>query len=276
LRRSRKALESNPRVSGSLLSLTVLLAALVVGGTLADPESPPSDRRAHLLVVPHSFEGRAALGRSDAHVVARYEEFTLVEAVGGDDERLRRAGADRRDDMREVTLPAAKLDPRRDRPSLAAKGARDRDETLAVVQFVGPVKARWLERLEESGARVVQYASQNAYVVHANGAEVDRLARLVGTDAAVRAVTPVAAADKVDDSLTRGGARTMAVQTIAGEAGAPARRKATAAGRMVRSESSVGDLRTQFVRIDGAEAAALAEEPGGRLDHAVVAAPVAG
>jgi hypothetical protein len=95
-----------------------------------------------------------------------------------------------------------------------------------------------------------------------DGAEVDRLAGLVGTDTAVRAVTPVAADDKVDDSLLRGGARTMAVQTIAGEAGAPARQEATAAGRTVRSESSVGELRTQFVRIDGAAVAALAGEPG--------------
>jgi hypothetical protein len=70
------------------------------------------------------------------------KEFTLVEAAGSADERLRRARADRRDDMREVMLPAAKLDPRRE--ALAGKRARERDETSAVVQFVGLVRpAGW-------------------------------------------------------------------------------------------------------------------------------------
>ena len=240
----------------------MLLAALVAGGTLAGAQSSPADDRPHFLVVPNDPEGEAALARSDARVVARYGEFTLVEAAGGDDSRLRRAGADRRDDMREVSLPSAEFDPRSDRASLAAKSTPEPDEALAVVQFVGPVKDAWLARLEDTGARVVQYASQNAYVVHARGAEVDRLAGLVGTDTAVRAVTPVAARDKVDDALTSGGVRTMAVQTIAGDPGAAARREATAGGPRVRAETSVGELRTQFVRIDGAEAAALAADPG--------------
>jgi hypothetical protein len=72
----------------------------VTGGTLAGAQSPPGGDRPHLLVVPNEPEGEAALARSDARVIARYGEFTLVEAAGGDDARLRRAGADRRDDMR--------------------------------------------------------------------------------------------------------------------------------------------------------------------------------
>src|SRR5919109_387790 len=201
-----------PRINrsrfGSLLSSVLLLTALVAGGTLADAQLPQPDDRTHLLVVPSTPAGRAALARSDARVVARYGEFTLVEATGTDDERLRRAGADRRDDMREVSLPAGELDPRRDRASLAAKHAPDRDEVLAVVQFVGPVKEAWFERLRDTGAQVVQYASQNAYLVHARDAGVERLAGLVGTDPAVRAVAPVVAGDKVTGGLVRGGERT--------------------------------------------------------------------
>jgi len=234
----------------------------VAGGRLADAQSPPADDRPHLLVVPHSPEGDAAIDRTDARMVARYREFSIVEAAGGDDARLRQAGADRRDDMREVSLPAAEFDPRSERRSLAAKATPDREEALAVVQFVGPVKDAWRTRLEDTGAHVVQYASQNAYLVHADGAEVDRLAGLVGTDTAVRAVTPVRPEDKVDDSLTSDGRRPMAVQTVAGDAGAAARRQAAAAGPSVRAESTVGDLRAQFVRVDSAEAAALAAEPG--------------
>jgi nucleotidyltransferase/DNA polymerase involved in DNA repair len=104
----------------------LLLAAVVAGGTLAGAQSPRTDAQPHLLVVPHSLEGAAALQRSDARVVARYKEFSLVEAAGGDAARLRQPGADRRDDMREVSLPAAELDPRSDRASLAAGAARIR------------------------------------------------------------------------------------------------------------------------------------------------------
>jgi subtilisin-like proprotein convertase family protein len=238
------------------------LAALVAGGALAGAQSPPADERPHLLVVPRSPEGQAALDLSDARVVARYEEFTLVEAAGGDDARLRRAGADRRDDMREVSLPAAEFDPRRQRGSLAARGGPDPDEAQALVQFIGPVKDAWLARVEDTGVRLVQYASQNAYLVHASGAEVDRLAGLAGTDTAVRAVTPVAPGDKIGDALTAGGPHAMAVQTIDGEPGSEARRETAAAGPRVRVESAVGGLITQFVRLDGAEAAELAEDPG--------------
>jgi hypothetical protein len=119
----------------------------VAGGTLAGAQSPPADDRPHLLLVPHDPEGDAALARSDARVVARYGEFTLVEAAGGGDTRLRRAGSDRRDDMREVSLPSAEFDPSSERDSLAAKGTPEPDETLAVVQFVGPMKDAWLARL---------------------------------------------------------------------------------------------------------------------------------
>jgi subtilisin-like proprotein convertase family protein len=238
-----------------------VLAVLVTGGALAGAQSPPADDRPHLLLVPHTPEGRAALDRGDARVIARYEEFTLAEAAGGADARLRHAGADRRDDMREVSLPAAELDPKAERASLAAKEAPERDEALAVVQFIGPVKESWLERLEATGARVVQYAAQNAYVVHARGDALARVERLVGTDTAVRAVAPVRARDKVEDALTRGDTRSVAVQTIAGPAGAGARREALAAGPRVRAESQVGELRTQFLELDGAEAATLATDP---------------
>ena len=155
-------------------------------------------------MVPNTAEGQAALTRGDARVVARYGEFTLAEAVGEDDARLREAGADRRDDMREVGLPDAEVDPLADRASLAAKAAPDRGEVLALVQFVGPVKDDWVGRLEATGARVVQYMAENGYVVWARGGSVDRLRALVGTDPAVRAITPVAAGDKVDGCACRG------------------------------------------------------------------------
>jgi subtilisin-like proprotein convertase family protein len=208
--------------------------------------------------VPDTARAGAALERSNARTVARYGEFTLVEARGEDEAALRGAGADRRDDMREVGLPGGVFDPLRGRASLADKDAADPNEALAVVQFEGPVKDAWLERLRDSGAGIVQYVAQNGYLVHASGEEVDRLAALVGTDSAVRAVTRVTADDKKSEGL---GAGLVAVQTLAGAEGEDARRTAAASGRSVRGASTVGGLTTQFVSLSGAEIDALAAEP---------------
>ena len=106
-----------------------------MGGALADAQSPDrrESARRHLLVVPTDPAGEAALASTDARLVARYGAFSLVEAGGADDVRLRRAGADRRDDMRRVRTAAGGLDPKTERASLAGKQAPGRREVLALV-----------------------------------------------------------------------------------------------------------------------------------------------
>ena len=179
-----------------------LLLAALSSAVLADaepgPPAPAVSPAEHLLLVPKTADGVVALAQADARVVARYESFALVEAAGEDDRRLRDAGAQRRDDMREVATAAGEFDPETDRASLAGKRAPDRDEVLALVQFVGPPKDAWVERLRATGARIVTYQAENAYVVHASGEAAERVAELVGTDPAVRAVVPLGAADKLE------------------------------------------------------------------------------
>ena len=132
---------------------------MVFPGADAPGAPPGADRSPHLLVVPNSAEGQAALARSDARVVSRYGEFTLVEAAGADDERLREAGADRRDDMREVGLPDAEVDPLAERASLAAKAAPDRDEVLAA----GPVRGSGEGRVAWNGSRPPAFGSSSTW-----------------------------------------------------------------------------------------------------------------
>jgi hypothetical protein len=186
----------------------------VASGVLATAQSPPPDNAPHLLLVPSDAEGTAALARTDARVIARYESFSLVEARGGDDQRLRSAGAERRDDMRTVETAAGEIDPASERSSLAAKEGPDREETLALVQFVGPPKPAWVERLRETGAAVLTYQAENSYVVHAQGAVVDRLAALQGRHPAVRTVSVLAAADKLEERTS--GSGVFAVTTVSG------------------------------------------------------------
>jgi subtilisin-like proprotein convertase family protein len=236
-----------------------LLAGLAVG-VLATAQSPPPDNQRHLLLVPSDAEGAAALARTDARVIARYEAFSLVEAQGADDRRLRSAGADRRDDMRTVETAAGEIDPLDDRRSLAGKEAPERDEALALVQFIGPPKEAWLERLRATGARVVTYQAENAYIVHASGAVLDRLAAMQGTDPAVRAVSVMTAADKLEERSSRSGL--FAVTTVTGAPGAEARAEAARAGSAAAPPVTVGALRTDYHALSSAEVAELATDTG--------------
>jgi subtilisin-like proprotein convertase family protein len=252
------------RIVVSRIVSLVIAAGLLAGiasGVLATAQSPPPDNRRHLLLVPSDAEGTAALARTDARVIAKYEAFSLVEAQGGDDERLRRAGADRRDDMRTVETAAGEIDPLDDRRSLAGKEAPERDETLALVQFIGPPKEAWVERLRETGARIVTYQAENAYVVHASGAAVDRLAALQGGYPAVRAVSVLTAADKLEERSSVTGV--FAVTTVTGGPGEEARDEAAAmAGAAAAPPVNVGALRTDYRALTSAEVAELARDPG--------------
>ncbi|MEA2454182.1 MAG: hypothetical protein QOI45_444, partial [Thermoleophilaceae bacterium] len=93
-----------------LFTIVSLLIAALSSAVLADAEPPPPSLPGeHLLLVPQTADGVVALAGADARVVARYESFSLVEAEGEDYRRLRAAGADRRDDMREVTTAAGAI-----------------------------------------------------------------------------------------------------------------------------------------------------------------------
>ena len=242
----------------SIISSTLVLGGLI-GGALADAQSDPPDTASHLLVVPDTAEGEAALALTDARVVASYESFALVEAAGADDQRLRRAGADRRDDMRTVRTAAGTIDPKRARSSLAGKDAPERDEVLALVQFIGPPKDAWLERLRETGARIVIYQPENSYVVHASGDEVDRVAALVGSYPPVRAVAVLTERDKLEAPSSPTG--WYAVQTVSGSEGESAREAASDAGTQVSRAVSAGTLHTQYLQLTAVEASELARDP---------------
>ena len=237
--------------------------AALVGGTLADaqPQEPPpqSERLSHLLVVPDTPESNAALAGGDARVVARYGSFSLVEAAGPDEGRLRRAGADRRDDMRTVRTAAGEVDPATERLGLAAKGGPELDEVLALVQFVGPVKDAWLDRVRATGARLVTYQAENSYVVHADGDEVDALAALAGSYPPVRAVAALTVADKLESPEVHTGR--YAVQTVTGAEGADARDEASGAGAAAGRSVAIAGLHTQYLTLSAAEAADLARDP---------------
>ena len=141
---------------------TALLALLAFAAwsfsTQAAAEKPPADNSLHLVVVPTRPRAQGALPRSiGAREVARYDSFTLVEAVGADVASLVSVGGEVRDDMRQVRIGKRTVDPATDRISLldksgsAMRSAGAGDGGLAVVQYVGPLKDIWTDAVEKTG-----------------------------------------------------------------------------------------------------------------------------
>ncbi len=220
----------------------------------SDADGPAALEGRHLYLVPDTPEGAVATEVVNARVVARYESFSLVSADGSAHEALRLAGADRRDDMRSVGTAAGALDPPR-RRSLAAGSS----ETLALVQFVGPVKDAWLERLRGTGATIITYMAQNAYLAYASGAGAAALSKLAADDA-VRAVVPFTAADKAAPGIAESGIANVAVETLAGAPGAAAR-EILAGGDELQPPAAFGGTSTRFAAIDADRIDELAADP---------------
>ena len=245
------------RAAPALALLVLVLVAVSAHAEHTAPGTAP-----HIFSVPSDGPAAVVLARTQARVVARYATFTLVEAEGDDASRLRRAGADQRDDMREVKLGSQVVDPLRERAPLATKPHSPQGPGLAVVQFVGPIKDAWLDRLRSTGVRVVTYMAENGYLVHGSAEELAGAAALFGADAAVRTVVPFTGADKLGAGVKSTGRQRFAVQTLSGVAGSPARRRVDRIGRRLQATTAVGPFRTQVVELDAAEAATLAADPG--------------
>ena len=224
-----------------------------VPSPMADTVSALDGR--HVYIVPSTADGAAAMKAADADVIAEYPSFSLVSADGSKNRLLVNAGADIRDDMSAVTVADGKLDPSSE-PQLAATSG----PSLAIVQFVGPIKDKWLETLRKTGATVVSYISENAYIVHASSAQTAAVSALAAEDE-VRAVTPFTAAEKTAPGIESSGTVEVAVETIAGAPGAAAR-KVLAEGDELRAHAAFGGTVTKFAALDAAQVDALSTDPG--------------
>src|SRR6185369_1884307 len=59
--------------------------------------------------------------------------------------------------------------------SLDAAQSDSASRKLRLVQFIGPVKREWLDRLRSSGVELVAYLPNNAYLVYGNEAARSQL-----------------------------------------------------------------------------------------------------
>jgi len=116
------------------------------------------------------------LAAKGAKVIGEYGAFTAMEAddalvAGANSNHLEVA-----DDWNVIRLNAREMDTtaaevkalRKPRGSFAGK-------MLHLVQFAGPVKVEWLEALKQSGARIVSYIPENAYLIYGDAPSLARM-----------------------------------------------------------------------------------------------------
>ncbi len=134
--------------------------------------------------------GDAMLGRAlEQHALVHLEDYgsfaigIVDEALFGGRDAFANAGFDVRDHMGIVGFDGAPIDtssPEHAAASLATLPAHlltqeravlspDMSRTLFVIQFAGPVRDEWLEKLTRSGAEIVAYIPENAYIVGVEG-----------------------------------------------------------------------------------------------------------
>ena len=116
-------------------------------------------------------------------LVADYGGFQIIQADDTVLTNLDVSRVEREDEFDAIRLNAARLDTRTAevralrKPAGAFAGKR-----LHLVQFAGPVKPDWRAALEKTGAHIVSYIPENAYLIYGDGAALGRMQAWAGTN----------------------------------------------------------------------------------------------
>ena len=86
--------------------------------------------------------------------------------------------------------------------SVEADAVLGTEETLYLVQFVGPIKDEWLQEVESTGAKLVQYIATNGYLLWANGASREQLERMVAEEDILQFSQVLSSSLKIGPNLT--------------------------------------------------------------------------
>jgi uncharacterized repeat protein (TIGR01451 family) len=146
------------------LTVALFLLALVV----------PVGAQTRKVRVNDSQTARELIGRGGT-LVADYGGFQLVE-TGESVEESRGARVQTADDSDVIELNFARIHTRSTQGRTLRKAALSfTGRKLHLVQFAGPVKPEWREALAQTGAKIVSYVPNNAYLVYANGGALTQI-----------------------------------------------------------------------------------------------------
>src|ERR1017187_408984 len=120
-------------------------------------------------------------------LLADYGSFQVYEVANPRPEVLQSDNAEIRDDNNAILLNAARIDTSTTlvkalhKPVGVFSGKR-----LHLVQFVGPVQSAWHVAMKKTGAQIIRYLPENAYLVYGDAQSLAKLQRLSGTMTSVQ------------------------------------------------------------------------------------------
>jgi subtilisin-like proprotein convertase family protein len=169
------------RARAALIVVLVALPASPVAARSRYAPTPTDRRKIRLSDAAAVREVTTAGGQ----LLADYGAFAVIEVNRAAARELADArAAESIEDQNRILLNAETVDTRRPAaPARRAVPAAFTGRRLHLIQWVGPVKPEWLDALEKTGVRVVDYIPFNTYLV-------------AGTPAALKALRDLAAASK--------------------------------------------------------------------------------
>ena len=140
----------------------------------------------HVLAAPHKLRINdpalaKALAAWGGKVIGDYGAFTVLEA----DDSLLAAGESNRvevaDNWNLIRLNAQTVDTRTAQTKALRKNLTAfTGKRLHLVHFAGPIKPEWREALEQSGAQIVNYIPENAYLIYGDAPALARMQAWAG------------------------------------------------------------------------------------------------
>gem|GEM_PF-6213534 len=156
----------------SLLGAVSLLVAVLVA---------PSPATAHKVRAWESSTAKSIVEDS-GQLLADYGSYQLYEVDRLRPDLLQDDKAEVRDDYNRILLDAARIDTTTKAVKALRKPVGDfNGKRMHLIQFVGPMQPAWHEALKKTGAQLIDYIPENAYLVYGDAQSLANLQSLAGT-----------------------------------------------------------------------------------------------
>lgn len=157
-----------------------------------------------LIVDARDTQTLSALPRQGGMLLADYGAFSLWRVSPANARSLQtRTSVIYQDDFDTIMLRGNSFDTGTGSPAVSAELRQQRiaGPQFWMVQFIGPIKAEWLDTLRDLGLRPVSYMPHHAYVVWGTDAELRQLEQLVPTSTTIQWAGAYHPAYRLDPSL---------------------------------------------------------------------------
>ncbi len=199
----------------SLRAWTTFVSFVAAAAACAPSAGTPPAQGGGRYRVQASGTAAEELVSHGAVLVADYGTFRILDAPPSALASVAPSAVELRNEYLRIALDSGDIDT--STPSLAAAqrapAIGDDGKALHLVQFVGPPKPEWFESLASTGARIVTYVPQNAYLVWGDLPALDRVHALAAGKH-VQLDAPYLPKHKIDRALATSDTGSYEVQLV--------------------------------------------------------------